>query len=153
MKKTPLQQFNEPTVIFPPECLHNTANLSDIVELFNYFIDEQLVDKLVNSTNKCLAQDAFTPKITPVELRAFCGLLLMFGVTKKDEVELNEIWSIDSVNHMNWASVCMTRDRCKLICANVCFDDVDTGPELLLTNPEFHKMNEVFEIFNNLRNG
>lgn len=118
--------------IFSPYCLPNTIDLKEIVELFEYFMSREIIDKIVISTNKRMNNSKM---LSSIELKAFCGLLLLFGVAKKN-------------------AVCMPRDRFKDICKNICFDDINTRKIRFRNNPKFHKMVEVFEIFkDNLRNG
>lgn len=82
----------------------------DTVEgFFNYFFDDQLLRKIVGYTNQRIEVEE--ENITINELRGFIGLLIIFGVTKKNDVEINDIWSYDSINHMDIASACMTRER------------------------------------------
>ena len=77
----------------------------------------------------------------------FIGLLLLLGVTKKNDVEISEIYNPASPHHLDWATSCMSRDRFKLICSIITFDDVDTRLERVQNNPKFHKMEEVFTRF------
>ena len=147
------QSYNlyKPHNIFSPYCLPNTIDLKEIVELFEYFMCQEIIDKIVISTNKRMNNSKM---LSSIELKAFCGLLLLFGVTKKNDIEVNEIYCKKSVNYLEWAAVCMPRDRFKDICKNICFDDIDTRKIRFRNNPKFHKMVEVFEIFkDNLRNG
>ena len=54
------------------------------------------------------------------------GLLLLFGVTGKKKVEINEIWSKDSLHHEDFATAAMSRNRFKAIVACLVYDDLDT---------------------------
>lgn len=73
-------------------------DLIDIIDFFNYFFDNDSINLVVNYTNKRLDEEERT---TNNELKAFIGLLLMFGVTNKNEIDTAEIWSPDSVHHLN----------------------------------------------------
>jgi len=66
------------------------------------------------------------PHSNETEIRALIGLLLLFGVTKKNHVDNNEIWQDKSVHHMDHATSTMRRDRFKLLCSKISFDDNDT---------------------------
>ena len=89
-----------------------------------------------------------------VELIGFIGLNLLFGLTKKHDVEVSNIWNYSSIDHSDWASVCMSRDRFKNITTHICFDDFDMRMQTVTTDPKFHKMREIFDLFkNNLRDG
>ena len=107
---------------------------------------------IVQNTNRRL--DSETKEVDEVEIRGFIGLLLLFGVTKKHDIEINEIFNILSVHHMDWATVCMSRDRFKLISSKITFDDVDTRSVRFVSNPKLHKINQIFDHFNsNLQRG
>ena len=60
--------------------------------------------------------------ITDSELKAFFGLLILFGVTKKNHIDLKEICGMVSVHHSDYATSCMPRDRFKLILSKITFD-------------------------------
>jgi len=141
-----------PANVFEPKLLHSTANLTEIKDFFNYFISDDIVNKIVLSTNQRIQGK----ELTALEFRAFCGVLLLFGVTKKHDVEINEIYTTQSVNFSEWAAVCMSRNRLKEICSKICFDDLATrtDPNRFNRSPKFFKMIDVFEIFkSNLNNG
>jgi len=147
------QSFNlyKPTDDFAPKLLPVTSNLNNITELFNYFICDRIVEKIVYSTNKRLS-----PITTKVEVRAFIGILLLLGVTKKQDIEINEIYRLNSVHYLDWVVVCMSRNRLKDICRTITFDDIDTrlDESRRRSSPKFFKFIEVFEIFKaNLVNG
>ena len=151
-QKLPSLNLYKPALNFPPKCLPKTSELHSTLELFNYFINQQIIEKIIYSTNKRLNVDS--AKLDCTELKAFCGLLLLFGLTKKHDVDINEIYCPQSVNHLEWASVCMKRDRFKEIARFICFDDIDTRSVRMSSNPKFFKMSEVFDIFkNNLKSG
>ncbi len=137
---------------FEPKFLSNTANLKEITDFFNYFICDDIVNNIVMSTNQRIQGK----ELSAIELREFCGLLLLFGVTKKHDIEINEIYTTQSVNFLEWAAVCMSRNRFKEICSKICFDDLATRSDTSRFNcsPKFFKMIDVFEIFkSNLNNG
>jgi len=140
-------EFNA-TSVFDPELTPFVENLNTIEEFFNFFIDDQIVTHIVQCTNKRISED--TKDVTEVEIRGFIGLLLLFGVTKKHDVELGEIFSHNSVNHLDWATVCMSRDRFKFISSKITFDDVSTRTTRFTSNPKLHKINQVFDYFNGI---
>ena len=107
---------------------------------------------IVQCTNKRLGEE--TKKVDDTEIRGFIGLLLLFGVTKKHDIEISEIFSQSSVNSMDWATVCMSRDRFKLLSSKITFDDVDTRPLRISSSRKLHKINQIFDHFNgNLQRG
>jgi hypothetical protein len=120
-------------------------HLSKIVDFFNYFIDDYIVDKIVYCTNKRLKKE--DKPINLNEIRAFFGLLLLFGVTKKNNIDVGEIWAVESIHHSDWASACMSRNRFKLICSKITLDDVDSRAERMVINPKLYKVDEIFDRF------
>jgi hypothetical protein len=56
----------------------------------------------------------------------FIGLLLLFGVTNKNHMSVNEIWAVGKLHHSDHATSFMKRERFKEIAALITFDDVDT---------------------------
>ena len=77
---------------------------------------------------------------------------MIFGVTKKNDVCINEIWSEESLHHLHWATATMPRDRFKEISANLLFDDLNSRISRSSENPKFYKFSEIFFQFQeNLR--
>lgn len=147
----PNPKYNS-TQVFDHELTPYVENLNTIEEFFNFFIDDLIVTMIVQSTNKRL--DSQTEPVDEVEIRGFIGLLLLLGVTKKHDIEANENFNYRSVHHMDGATVCMSRDRFKLISSKIAFDDVDTRSARFVLNTKLHKINQMFDHFNrNLQNG
>jgi len=136
----------EATLDFDPILGTAVDNLNTVLEFFNFFIDDFIIDKIVSCTNKRF--DDQKP-VTAVEIRGFFGLLLFMGVTKKHDIEISEIYKSSSIHYSDWATVCMSRDRFYLISAKITFDDVDTRTLRFLSNPRLHKINEVFDRLTN----
>ncbi len=57
------------------------------------------------------------------ELKAFIGIMLMLGVTRKNNIDVGEIWSFESVHHLDYANACMPRKRFQFISSKLTFDD------------------------------
>ena len=74
--------------------------------------------------------------------------MLLFGVLKKNDIECDEIWSPGSVHHSHFARATMSRNRFKLLCQNITFDDIDDREVRYFSNPKFFKFNHVFDRFN-----
>ena len=49
------------------------------------------------------------------EIRGFIGLLLLFGVTNKNHMSVNEIWAVGMLHHSDHATSFMKRERFKEI--------------------------------------
>ena len=92
-----------------------------------------MIDEIVLFTNKRIESKNKTSNmfVDAYEVRGFIGLLLLFGVTKKNDVEVNEIWSVESLHHSSFASSAMARNRFKFIASYLTFDDIATRNERL----------------------
>ena len=65
--------------------------------------------------------------VTIMELYAYIGLLILFGLGNNISVEF--LWSQKSLVHYSpFASAALSRDRFQLFSRHICFDDVDTRP-------------------------
>ena len=128
---------------FPPSLTHQCGTSESILEFFNLLIDYDMLNSVSEYTNLRMPRNEVPTN--EVELRSLIGLLLFFGVTKKKHVDINEIWSTDSVHHMDYATATMTRDRFKLLCKKITFDDVNTRIER--KNDKLGKIKEFFEKF------
>ena len=95
----------------------------------------------MNFTNKRLGEEP----TNSVELRAFFGLLLLLGVTGKNDVDVAEIWSFDSVHHLTWATVAMPRNRFQFLINKITFDDIETRAFRFKNVGKFYLINEIFD--------
>lgn len=92
-------------------------------QFFDYLINHQMLSKIVDYTNQRLLPGE--KLVTLIEIRAYIGLLLLFGATGKEEVEISEIWAPCSNHHLNWATACMSRERFQFISSKIRFDDLN----------------------------
>ena len=83
-----------------------------------------MLDLIIKYTNIRLVEKSQTP-LTKIELRAFIGILLMLGVTKKADIDCAEIWSPNDIHHLDWAIGRLRRchDRFQVLCSTICFYD------------------------------
>lgn len=95
-----------------------------------------MIDKIVKYTNEKINSQSFEENNDPIfkpvnsiEIRGFIGLLLLFGVTKKNDIEVNEIWASDSLHHLGYATSAMPRDRFKFIACYLTFDSISNRDE------------------------
>lgn len=119
-----------------------------MLDFFDILIDSKILNKICEYTNKKITDDE---PLSEIELRAYFGLLLMLGVTKKRSVDVSEIWSYDSVHHLDFANACMTRKRFQLISAKITFDDISTRSYRI--KDKFSKFSEIFNIFQDNNSG
>ena len=143
--KDPSEITSVPLEYFPAELTESTKNLDSLYSFFNHFLDEPILVEILKCTNERF--DSECNKLTLNELRGFFGLLLLFGVTKKHDIEVSEIWCVESVNHMDWASVCMSRNRFLQISRNISFDQLSSRNERSIQDPKFFKMRKIFDMF------
>ncbi len=83
------------------------------------------------------------------ELKAFIGLLITFGITKKRKISVEKIWKPNSIHWCPVATGAMSRNRFQFIFKNICFDDKRTRNERKKENRKFYKMEECYLIFKN----
>ena len=51
-------------------------------------------------------------------------IFILFGLTGKSNVPIEEIWSENSANYASFASITLARERFQLIVKNICFDNI-----------------------------
>jgi len=84
-----------------------------------------MIEKIIHNTSLRLLE-LNDEELTYTEFQSFIGLLLLFGVTKKSKIEINEIWAPESLHHEHYATAAMSRNRFKRIAACLVFDDLKT---------------------------
>jgi hypothetical protein len=141
--KTTCSCIDQPTTDFDPILGTAIESLESINDLFDYFIDDFIIDKIVACTNKRLIEEQ--KPVNSVEIKGFIGLMLLLGATKKHDVEISDVYKFGSVHHTDWATVCMSRERFHLISAKITFDDIATRTMRYQSNPKLHKICEIFE--------
>jgi hypothetical protein len=136
--------------------VNDCENLSDF---FNFLINDQMIEIIVSSTNTKLAtfskdknylHKLILEPVNSIEIRAFIGLLLLFGVLKKNDVEIQEIWSEESYENIHscyFATAAMSRNRFNTISSCVSFDEIVTREQRKVNDPKFYKMRSYFEQF------
>ena len=125
-----------------PGLLPPTENLDTKCDFFNFFFDYTTMKLILDCTNKRLEDEE--AEITEEELQGFFGLLIYFGVTKKRDVDVEEIWSPGSIHYSQIAVATMSRTRFQTISRRLTFDDIETRKERLRTRGKFYKMEDVF---------
>ncbi len=64
-------------------------------------------------------------KVSVLELYAYVGLLILLGLTNKNEISIFMLWSDKSfVHYTPFASFAISRERFQLISRYICFDDL-----------------------------
>ena len=137
----------EPTeIIFPkidPEMIPTLNVVGDSIKsFFNKLINNNMLQLICKWTN-----ELHQIELEVDELRSFIGLLLLFGVLKKRDVEISEIWCSTSIHYVPQAQAAMPRDRFKQIIGKLSFYDPKLASVNLLNNKIFYKFQQVFDIF------
>ena len=86
-------------------------------------------------------------EVTETELYAYMGLLLLFGVTKKNDVDISEIYNKNSPHFCPTAALTFPRDRFQEIYQYIAFDDIDTRDTRAASDPKFFKARQIFKHF------
>lgn len=81
-----------------------------------------MVSLIVKYTNQRI--EAPEKLLSALEIRAFFGLLLLFGAMGKLDFEISEIWCPTSNHHLKLATAAMPRARFQLISSKISFDDL-----------------------------
>jgi hypothetical protein len=102
-----------------------------ICETFSLFIDDEVINMIVSYTNERMRTDPASAdrvwkNTDGVEIRAFIGLLLIFGVLQCRKEPLHEIWSEDSVTNRPIFNMTMPRKRFVELHRHITFDDFST---------------------------
>jgi hypothetical protein len=138
-----------------PQLTKNVENCETISDFFNFFINDQMIENIVSSTNKKILKHALKIKIknqylspvTKIEIRGFIGLLILFGLLKKHDAEISRIWSTESVHSCHIATATMARERFQIISVCLTFDDIESREIRKPMCPKFYKINEYFGMF------
>lgn len=123
-------------------------------ETFKHLFDEAAVRKIAEYTNKRLDKDMddelrehenTLTDVTIDEIYGYIGIIIMLGVTKKKDIEIDQIWSEkdDAVHYLPWVVCCMSRQRFKMLSRYLTFDDIETRETRAADDPKFFKCREL----------
>ncbi len=103
-------------------------------------------DKIINEDYRKKVEKMIERAVTVVQLFAYIGLLILFGLSNRNEKAIELKWSEKSlVHHCPFATEAMSRERFQLISRLICFDDIDTRKNR--ENNKFHKMEVIFKLY------
>lgn len=114
----------------------------DPMQFFLFFFDSTFREHVLHCTNKRLPLDI--EPITEDEFIAFMGILYLCGVTRRNKVDTNELWSNQSPHYLELASLAMPRNRFGLIMKHLSFYDVSRTYD---KNDKFFKVRDSFQSF------
>jgi hypothetical protein len=92
-----LNQFRK-SPEFPASILPKAVGAENIIDFFNLIFDKNLISKITYCTNLRIRETE--DHISENEIFSFIGLLILFGLTNKSNVEVAEIWSPGSIHYM-----------------------------------------------------
>lgn len=129
-----------------------TKNLRDPIDIWNYFMDKNIIDIIVKMTNKYIllfqqtysrTRDANTTD--ELEIRAVFGLLYIAGLGHANRLNLEDLWRRDGYG-VEMFYLTMTLQRFRFLLRHLRFDDKETR----MDRSKFDKLapiRTVFEIF------
>ena len=121
-----------------------------MVRIITYYtkkrIEKRITSKYVNLQYRERLDKIKANNVTEKEIYAYIGLLILFGLTNKNDISIELLWSDKSFVHFTpFASAAMSRERYQLISRYICFDDIDT--RIHRESNKFHKMEAIFNLF------
>jgi hypothetical protein len=138
---------NEKSIIVFFKKILSCEIMTLIVEYTNQRINLIQTINITNESYRKQFERLISKKVTLEEMYAFVGLMILFGLTGKSDISIEEIWSEKSANYAEFAAVTFSRERFQLITRNICFDDLSTRN--IRKTSKFHKMEQIFTLFKN----
>lgn len=142
-----------------PGCTSVTKPLKEIFDIFNYFINEEMVQLIVDSTNTFIesirsnyARDRDALPTNSVEIRALFGLVYLAGITGSNKTNTADLWDRNGYGvEMLHLGMSLQRFRFLLRCLR--FDDKNTREERRKTD-KLAPIRSLFDMFvENCQNG
>jgi hypothetical protein len=100
--------------------------ISLIVEYTNLRISKINTNEIINSVYRKQFERLIRKEITIYEMYAFVGFLVIFGLTGKTDISVEEIWSERSLHYSHFPSDTMARERFQLITKNISLDNINS---------------------------
>ena len=114
-------------VTAPPGIIGDAKNVATIIEAFEIFISNNIVDDLLKYTNKYReTKGLMDEKITIQELKAFIGVLIASGRSNGRSLALRNVWDTNPLFKQFYFSSAISRDRFIHINQMLRFDDKST---------------------------
>jgi hypothetical protein len=166
--KTPFRWFENQHEIYDKNPIQNTRIIpllkseNSIETFFKMLIPISMVEKIAKYTNKKikiinrdkeLENESYrlqrhrleSVEVNADEIYAFIGLLILLGITKKSDTNIESLWKESSLDYAPFAAATFSRDRFKLISKNLTFDNLDS--RATRSSQKFYKMAEIFNDF------
>ena len=95
-------------------------DITEVAKFFDLIFTFELLSKIVEYTNiRLKLKDKNSSSITINELKAFIGLLILFGQKKINNISVHSIWSPKSIHWVSWATAALSRERFQLIAHDI----------------------------------
>lgn len=127
-------------------------NINTIMECFNLFVSEEMLNDIVGFTNTHIRKikDQFSrerdcKEIDIVELKAFIGILYMAGIKKMNHLNLKEMWDKDGTAPDIFRAA-MSRNNFLFLMRAIRFDDINSRSERAKYD-NIAPIRELFESF------
>lgn len=134
-----------------PSSSSATTNLKNPIDIWNYFMSEEIIDIIVDCTNKYIEELRVSGKYSrerdanPTskhEIRALIGLLYLGGVTDSNRTNRDDVWKRDGYGIELFHFV-MSQQRFKFLLRCIRFDDKTTRSE----RQKYDKLAAIRNIF------
>lgn len=150
---TPSRTRRHNIITHPPGCVGVAQNITDCLEAFNIYFDDEIIECLVQNTNIFIqlkirdkyARDRDARDTNQVEMRALLGLLIMSGVLRGSHLNYKDLFAQGDIGHHFFSSV-MTYNRFLFLLTCLRFDDVRTRGERVKTD----KLAAIRYVFDNI---
>ncbi|XP_054713571.1 piggyBac transposable element-derived protein 4-like [Uloborus diversus] len=130
----------------------NAKNVSDVFESWSVFIDDKMINQIVECTNifihdvsKNYSRLRDAKCTDSVEIKALFGLLYLAGLHKSSHLNVRDLWATDGTGIEIFRCV-MSYNRFLFLMRCLRFDDVHTRDSRKQNN-KLAAINEIFEAF------
>ncbi|KAF2879497.1 hypothetical protein ILUMI_26675 [Ignelater luminosus] len=141
----PFRFLSTPTINFEKN------NQEDILQFFNKFMNDEIIDYITNETNKYAnkwsrtnsssSRNVWKP-LSSDELRIYLALVILESIVRKPE--MRHYWSKNPILETPYFAKCMSRNRFDQIKKYLHFVDDETYNPATHPNP---KLNKIFPIY------
>lgn len=135
-----------------PGPIDNAANAKTILECFEIFISNNIVEMVTNFTNIYIEKvksnynrERDARQTDQCEMRALFGMLYLLGVSKSGRQNITDFWRTDGTG-MDAIYCTMSYNRFRFLLRCLRFDDVNTRQERRETD-KLAAIRNIFEIF------
>lgn len=118
-----------------PGAKSSTKDLKSILEIWHYFVDLDLLGKIVEYTNQHIISTQINysrdrdAKITDItEIQALIGLLYLTGILKSSRLNVDELWNTQG-SGVELFRLAMGKNRFKFLLQHLRFDDMESRTE------------------------